>query len=89
VNGLQALAAAAIGVCAVGAGAAAQPSPKASWLTDGYDKERTSWQSAAVIAHRTKHGSCKTLDDLKKVPGLDFRKIQRRRDRLVCLELTR
>jgi competence protein ComEA len=46
-------------------------------------------ESAAVIAHRTKHGPCKTLDDLKKVPGLDFRKIQRRRDRLVCLELTR
>jgi competence protein ComEA len=42
-------------------------------------------ESAAVIAYRTKHGPCKTLDDLKKVPGVDFRKIDRRRDRLVCL----
>jgi competence protein ComEA len=42
-------------------------------------------ESAAVIAHRTKHGPCDTLDDLKKIPGVDFRKIQRRRDRLVCL----
>lgn len=42
-------------------------------------------EAAALIAHRTKHGRCKTLDDLKKVPGVDFRKIHRRRDRLVCL----
>jgi competence protein ComEA len=41
-------------------------------------------EAAAVIAYRTKHGRCKALDDLKKVPGVDFRKIDRRRDRLVC-----
>ena len=41
-------------------------------------------EAAALIAYRTKHGPCKTLDDLKKVPGVDFRKINRRRDRLVC-----
>jgi competence protein ComEA len=42
-------------------------------------------ESAALIAYRTKHGPCKTLDDLKQVPGVDFRKINRRRDRLVCI----
>jgi competence ComEA-like helix-hairpin-helix protein len=42
-------------------------------------------EAAALIAFRTKHGPCKTLQDLKKVPGLDYRKIERRRDRLVCI----
>ena len=42
-------------------------------------------ESAAFIAFRAKHGPCKTLDDLKTVPGVDFRKIDRRRDRLVCM----
>jgi competence protein ComEA len=42
-------------------------------------------ESAALIAYRTKHGPCKALEDLKKVPGVDFRKIDRRRDRLVCI----
>lgn len=42
-------------------------------------------EAAAVIAYRTKNGPCKALEDLKKVPGVDFRKINRRRDRLVCL----
>ena len=40
-------------------------------------------ESAALIAHRTKT-PCKTLDDLKAVAGLDFAKIEKRRDRLVC-----
>jgi competence protein ComEA len=42
-------------------------------------------ESAALIAYRTKHGPCKSLDDLKTVPGIDFRKLERRRDRLVCI----
>jgi competence ComEA-like helix-hairpin-helix protein len=42
-------------------------------------------EAAALIAYRTKHGPCKTLQDLKKIPGVDFRKIDRRRDRLVCM----
>jgi len=42
-------------------------------------------EAAALIAYRTKHGPCKTLEDLKKIPGVDFRKIDRRRDRLVCI----
>lgn len=42
-------------------------------------------EAAALIAYRTKHGPCKTLEDLKRIPGVDFRKIERRRDRLVCI----
>ena len=42
-------------------------------------------EAAALIAYRTKHGPCKTLQDLKRIPGVDFRKIERRRDRLVCI----
>jgi competence protein ComEA len=41
-------------------------------------------EAAAWIAHRKKAGPCKSLDDLKKVPGLPFKKIDDRRDRLVC-----
>jgi competence ComEA-like helix-hairpin-helix protein len=44
-------------------------------------------EAAAWIAYRTKNGPCKTLDDLKKVPGVPFRKINERRDRLVCVVL--
>ncbi len=40
-------------------------------------------ESAALIAHRNKT-PCKTLDDLKGVQGVDFAKIEKRRDRLVC-----
>jgi DNA uptake protein ComE-like DNA-binding protein len=40
-------------------------------------------EAAAWIAQRSK-APCKTLDDLKKFKGLDFRKIDARRDRLVC-----
>jgi competence protein ComEA len=40
-------------------------------------------ESAVLIAHRAK-APCKTLEDLKGVAGLDFAKIEKRRDRLVC-----
>jgi competence protein ComEA len=40
-------------------------------------------ESAAWIAHR-KTSPCQSLDDLKKVPGVPFKKIEERRDRLVC-----
>jgi competence protein ComEA len=42
-------------------------------------------EAAALIAYRSKHGPCKALEDLQKIPGVDFRKISRRRDRLVCI----
>ena len=41
-------------------------------------------EAAAWIAHRTKAGPCKSLDDFKKVEGVPFKKIDDRRDRLVC-----
>jgi len=41
-------------------------------------------EAAIWIAYRNKNGPCKTLDDLKKVEGLPFKKIDERRDRLVC-----
>jgi competence protein ComEA len=40
-------------------------------------------EAATWIAARNKT-PCKTLDDLKKVKGIDFKKIDARRDRLVC-----
>lgn len=40
-------------------------------------------EAAAWIAHR-KNAPCKSLDDFKKVPGVPFKKIDDRRDRLVC-----
>jgi competence protein ComEA len=41
-------------------------------------------EAAAVIEFRTKNGPFKTLDDMKNVPGLDFKKIDSRRDFLVA-----
>ena len=41
-------------------------------------------EAAAWIAHRNKVGPCKSLDDFKKVPGVPYKKIADRRDRLVC-----
>lgn len=41
-------------------------------------------EAAAWIAHRTKLGPCKSLDDFKKISGVPFKKINDRRDRLVC-----
>jgi hypothetical protein len=40
-------------------------------------------EAAAWIAYRAKT-PCKTVDDLKKVPAVPFKKIDDRRDRLVC-----
>ena len=40
-------------------------------------------EAAIWIAYRAK-APCKSLDDLKKVEGLPFEKIENRRDRLVC-----
>ena len=41
-------------------------------------------ESAAWIAHRKASGPCKSLEDFKKIPGVPFKKIDDRRDRLVC-----
>jgi competence protein ComEA len=42
-------------------------------------------EAAAVIRYREQNGRFKTLDDLKKVPGLDFKKIESRRDAVVVM----
>jgi competence protein ComEA len=40
-------------------------------------------QAAAIIAYREKNGPFKSLDDLKKVPGLEAAKLDAKKDRLV------
>jgi competence ComEA-like helix-hairpin-helix protein len=42
-------------------------------------------ESAALIAHREKNGPCQKLEDLKKVAGLDYKKIEARKARLTCM----
>jgi competence ComEA-like helix-hairpin-helix protein len=42
-------------------------------------------ESAALIAHRQKNGPCKALEDLRKVVGLDYRKLEARKARLACM----
>ncbi|HEY2014184.1 MAG TPA: helix-hairpin-helix domain-containing protein [Bryobacteraceae bacterium] len=39
-------------------------------------------EAAAVIEYRTKHGEFKSIEDLKKVPGIDVAKIEAKKDRL-------
>ncbi|HEY1336049.1 MAG TPA: helix-hairpin-helix domain-containing protein [Bryobacteraceae bacterium] len=39
-------------------------------------------QAAAIIAYREKHGPFKSIEDLKKVPGIDAAKIEEKKDRL-------
>ena len=44
--------------------------------------ELTSKESETIVQYREAHGNFKTLDDLKKVPGLDAVKIESKKDRL-------
>ena len=41
-------------------------------------------EAAAVRAWVEKSGPCKKLEDLKKVAGLDYKKIEARKDFLIC-----
>ena len=43
-------------------------------------------EAAAVLAWLDQVGICKSLDELKKVSGLDYKKIEARKDFLVCFE---
>ena len=43
-------------------------------------------EAAALLKWRGEVGLCKSLDELKKVPGLDYKKIDARKDVLVCFE---
>lgn len=40
-------------------------------------------QARAIVAYRDKNGPFKSLEDLKKVSGIDFAKIEAKKDRLV------
>ena len=40
-------------------------------------------EAAAIVKYRTDKGSFKAVEDLKKVPDLDFKKIEAQKDRLV------
>lgn len=42
-------------------------------------------EAAALILYREKNGPCKKLEDLKKITGLDYKKIEARKERLACL----
>ena len=44
--------------------------------------ELTSKESEAIVLYRAAKGNFKTLDDLKKVPGLDAVKMESKKDRL-------
>ena len=44
--------------------------------------ELTSKESAAIVQYREAKGNFKTIDDLKKVPGVDAVKIESKKDRL-------
>jgi competence protein ComEA len=39
-------------------------------------------EAAAAVDYRAKNGKFKSLDDLKKVPGVDFAKFEAKKDRL-------
>jgi competence protein ComEA len=41
-------------------------------------------EAAALIAHREKRGPCRKLEDLRNVAGLDYKKIEARKERLAC-----
>ena len=40
-------------------------------------------EAASIIQYRTKNGNFKSIEDLKKVPGIDAAKIEAKKDRLV------
>ena len=44
--------------------------------------ELTSKEAEAIVQYRETKGNFKTLDDLKRVPGLDAAKIESKRDQL-------
>jgi competence protein ComEA len=43
-------------------------------------------KEAAALVEWRKANVCKSLDDLKKVPGVDYKKIEARKDFLICIE---
>lgn len=54
---------------------------KAIELESGLSLKRS--EAAALIQYREKNGNFKSIEDLKKVPGVDAAKIEAKKDRLV------
>lgn len=54
---------------------------KAIELESGLSLKRS--QAAAIVEYREKNGSFKSLDDLRKVPGVEFTKFEAKKDRLI------
>src|SRR4051812_7697761 len=54
--------------------------PSAIELEAGLGLTRT--ESAALLKYRTDNGEFKTLEDIAKVPGIDFKKVKARKARL-------
>jgi len=44
--------------------------------------ELSAAEASAIVTYRTSSGAFKNLDDLKKVPGLDFSKVEPKKDRM-------
>lgn len=40
-------------------------------------------EAAALIAYREKRGGFKTIEDLRKAPGVDFKKVEAAKDRII------
>ena len=53
-------------------------------LESGLSLKRS--QATAIIQYRNQHGAFKTIEDLKKVPGVDAEKIEAKKDRLLFKE---
>lgn len=41
-------------------------------------------EAAIWIKYRNEQGPCKSIDDFKKIPGFPYKKVDTKRDRLVC-----
>ncbi len=54
---------------------------KAIELESGLSLKRS--QAAAIVEYREKNGAFKSIEDLKKVPGIDPAKIEAKKDRIV------
>jgi competence protein ComEA len=53
-------------------------------LESGLSLKRS--QASAIVRYRSQHGPFKSIEDLKKVPGVDVEKIVSKKDRLVFKE---
>jgi len=53
-------------------------------LESGLSLKRS--EAAAIIEYRRKNGNFKSIEDLKKVPGIDIEKIEAKKDRLIFEE---